>query len=141
MSVCNKIPHVYIIIVVVLCIVAQSGATSVLHGRVLYDKHGFHAGECVPAAYNSHSKRPDYYCDCIVYSKCYASFHDNSGLTYHSLCLARKNTLRDSTIESGTDYWCNKSNGFYLCRSYMKYPFAMNVIPLQKDFSPQLYIQ
>ena len=145
--------------VVVLCIAAQTGATSVLQGRVLYHKHAFHAGEDVHSAYNSRSKRSIDYCD--AYFKCYDSCYRNSGSTYHSVCLARKklkackNIVTEAhpellkkceagmgrEVESMADYWCNKTNGFFLFRSYHKCPFVKNVIPLYKDFSPQLHIQ
>ena len=71
MPFCNKILHCYIITVVVLCIVtaAQTGTTSVLNGRVLYNKHGFHTGEDVHSVYNSHSKLSDDYYYCMAYLK------------------------------------------------------------------------
>ena len=160
MPFCNKMPPSIIITVVVLCITASPKATSALHGRVLHHKHGFHALEDVHSAYNSRSKRAldDTYC--LAYFKCYDSFIDNVGSSYHSVCLASqklkacRNVVRKdhphllnkcitskSSLESMTDYWCNKTNGFYLYRSFMKCPFIFYVIPLYTDFSPELSIQ
>ena len=154
-------PH--IITVVVLCIftAAQTGATSVSHGRhqLLYYKHGHHGREYEHSAYNSRSRRSADYCN--AYFKCYFSFMDNYGATYNSMCLARKKlnncknvvinshpaVLKEcrkgpgSSLESISDYWCNKTNGFYLFRDYNKCPFINSVIPLYKDFSPELNIQ
>ena len=46
-----------------------------------------------------------------------------------------------SILESMADYWCNKTNGYFLFRSYFECPFIIPVIRLYKDFSHQLHIQ
>ena len=58
----------------------------------------------------------------------------------HPMVLQFCNPGPGTAAEFMADYWCNETNGFFLYRDYFKCTYVANVIPVDKDFSPDLNI-
>ena len=96
------------------------------------------------------------YCD--GYFRCYDSFLNGRGYTYHSMCIARRklkvcvkmvlqaqpqvekvcSAVARKVMEYTADYWCNQQDGFFKWRQYYKCPYTFTPIPVYKDFSPKM---